>query len=110
MYGEDSAYCYKLKMAGYDNYVIYKSLIYHKVSTSTGVGSLFSTYYIYRNRILFVILNYVGLNKLIGVASNILQCIIRFIQFLSTGKKQHARIMIYAIKDRKIKGRSKREL
>lgn len=108
MYGEDSAYCHNLTIAGYDNYVIKNSTIYHKISATSGIDSLFSTYYIYRNRMLFAYLNFKGLNKYFAVISNIIQCFIRCLYFLAKGKKQHALIMIFAIMDRKNKGKSTR--
>jgi len=51
-----------MKRKGYNIYYQYKSLIYHKESMSVGKKSVLKTFYINRNRILFMRRNVKGLS------------------------------------------------
>lgn len=54
LYYEEFDWCEQIRRRGYKIYYQYKSLIYHKESMTTGKSSLLKTYYINRNRILFM--------------------------------------------------------
>ena len=54
LYYEEFDWCEMFKRKGYKIYYQYKSLIYHKESMTTGKNSPLKTYYITRNRILFM--------------------------------------------------------
>lgn len=54
LYYEEFDWCEQIKRKGYKVYYQYKSLIYHKESMTTGKNSPLKTYYITRNRILFM--------------------------------------------------------
>ena len=53
-YYEEFDWCEQVKRLGYKIYYQPKSLIYHKESMSTGKNSPFKTYYLTKNRILFM--------------------------------------------------------
>nr|WP_295865977.1 glycosyltransferase family 2 protein [uncultured Chitinophaga sp.] len=54
LYYEEFDWCEQFKRHGYKIYYQYKSLIYHKESMTTGKNSPLKTYYITRNRLLFM--------------------------------------------------------
>jgi GT2 family glycosyltransferase len=54
LYYEEHDWCEMIKRAGYQCYFEADSTIYHKESISVGKGSLLKTYYMYRNRLLFI--------------------------------------------------------
>lgn len=54
LYYEEFDWCEQIKRNGYKIYYQPKSLIYHKESMSTGKASPLKTYYLTRNRILFM--------------------------------------------------------
>jgi len=54
LYYEEFDWCNQIKRAGYKIYYQPKSLIYHKESMTTGKESPLKTYYITRNRILYM--------------------------------------------------------
>lgn len=54
LYYEEFDWCEQFRRKGYKIYYQYKSLIYHKESMTTGKNSPLKTYYITRNRILFM--------------------------------------------------------
>ena len=54
LYYEEFDWCNQIKKKGYKVYYQPKSLIYHKESMTTGKSSPLKTYYITRNRILFM--------------------------------------------------------
>ena len=64
LYYEEFDWCEKIKKKGYNIYYQYKSLIYHKESMSVGKNSTLKTFYLNRNRILFMRRNVKGLSFL----------------------------------------------
>lgn len=54
LYYEEFDWCEMFKRKGYKVYYQYKSLIYHKESMTTGKNSPLKTYFITRNRLLFM--------------------------------------------------------
>ena len=67
LYYEELDWCEMLKRAGYQCYYEAGSTIYHKESMSVGKGSLMRTYYMYRNRLLFIRRNNRGVKYWIGL-------------------------------------------
>lgn len=63
LYYEELDWCEMIKRAGYTCYFVGESCIYHKESMSVGKASLLKTYYINRNRLLFIRRNFSGLQK-----------------------------------------------
>lgn len=110
MYGEDVAYSFLMNKMNYDNYVVNDSVIYHKISTTSGKLSVFSIYYIYRNRLLFVYMNYKSFKRLYGLLINSLQIIIRIVTFTLSNKYHLAKALMYSLIDYKVKGISHRNL
>ena len=64
LYYEEFDWCEQIKRKGYNIYYQPKSLIYHKESMSVGKNSVLKTFYINRNRILFMRRNVKGLSFL----------------------------------------------
>ena len=60
LYYEEMDYCERIKRAGYSIWYEAKSTIYHKESMATGKGSTLKTYYLTRNRILYLRRNVKG--------------------------------------------------
>jgi len=54
LYYEELDWCEQIRNGGFEIYVEPKSMIYHKESISVGKASPFKTYYLTRNRILFM--------------------------------------------------------
>ena len=67
LYYEEVDWCESIKKAGYKIYVIPESKVYHKESMSIGKGSTLKTYYMTRNRLLFMRRNTAGFKKLAGL-------------------------------------------
>ncbi len=63
LYYEEIDWCERIKRAGYKIYVVPASRIYHKESMSVGKRSTLKTYYMTRNRVLFMRRNTSGLTK-----------------------------------------------
>jgi GT2 family glycosyltransferase len=61
LYYEEFDWCEQIKRRGYKIYYQSKSLIYHKESMSVGKNSVLKTFYLNRNRILFMRRNVKGL-------------------------------------------------
>ncbi len=57
LYYEEHDWSERIKNQGYKIFVQPKSVVFHKESTSTGIGSPLKTYFINRNRILFMTLH-----------------------------------------------------
>ena len=90
LYEEDSDYCYRMLRKGKHIIYIPSSIIYHKVSASTGAVSPLTQYYTSRNRFLFISKNFEGINKVVAFIYSYLlmikRCIYREINFKYTAK------------------------
>ncbi len=64
LYYEEVDWCETIKRVGYDIYYVPDSRIFHKESMSVGKKSTLKTYYMTRNRLLFMRRNTSGLKKL----------------------------------------------
>lgn len=63
LYYEEIDWCERIKKAGYKIYVVPASKVYHKESMSVGKKSTLKTYYMTRNRVLFMRRNTTGITK-----------------------------------------------
>jgi GT2 family glycosyltransferase len=66
LYYEELDWAAKFKHAGYEINYVGTAEVFHKESVSTGKNSAFKTYYLYRNRLLYIRRNYTGIKKLIA--------------------------------------------
>ena len=66
LYYEELDWAARFKKHGYEVHYNGKAEIYHKESVSTGKNSAFKTYYLYRNRLLYIRRNYSGIKWLIA--------------------------------------------
>lgn len=67
LYYEELDWCEMVKRAGYQCYYVGSSTVYHKESVSVGRGSVLRTYYMHRNRLLFIRRNSAGLKRVSGI-------------------------------------------
>lgn len=67
LYYEELDWAQQIIKAGFEVKVEQKAKIYHKESMSVGKNSSFKTYYMHRNRILFVKRNFKGIKRFIGL-------------------------------------------
>jgi len=68
LYYEEFDWCEQIKRAGYKIYYQPNSLIYHKESMTTGKNSKLKTYYLTRNRVLFMRRNGNSITKVVFLA------------------------------------------
>ena len=64
LYYEEVDWCESIKKAGHKIFVVPESKVYHKESMSIGKGSTLKTYYMTRNRVLYMRRNTSGFRKL----------------------------------------------
>lgn len=110
MYGEDAEYSKRIIKYGYKIKVIKSSVIYHKVSQSTGVLSPFQQYYIYRNRFLYINRNEIGLKKYFYLFSNTFQLVLKSFVYLFKGKISLFKATLFALIDFNKQGISTRTI
>jgi len=67
LYYEEADWCARIKAAGYKIMFVYKSLVLHKESISTGKQSALKIYYLNRNRLVFMRRNIKGKQLYIGI-------------------------------------------
>lgn len=68
LYYEELDWCERIKKAGYRIMYVPESVVFHKESVSTGKQSPLKTYYLNRNRLLFLRRNTSGVTRVAGVA------------------------------------------
>lgn len=68
LYYEELDWCERIKKAGYKIMYVPESVVFHKESVSTGKQSPLKTYYLNRNRLLFLRRNTNGMTRVTGVA------------------------------------------
>lgn len=54
LYYEELDWCEMIKRGGYESHYVAQGTVYHKESVSVGQGSVMRTYYMYRNRLLYI--------------------------------------------------------
>jgi GT2 family glycosyltransferase len=67
LYYEEHDWCALIKRAGYDIYFVADSVVYHKESVSVGKNSPLKTYYMTRNRLLYMRRNTKGFTKYFSI-------------------------------------------
>lgn len=72
LYYEEVDWCESIKKAGYKIYFVPDSRVYHKESMSVGKGSTLKTYYMTRNRLLYMRRNTTGWEKIAWIVYFIL--------------------------------------
>lgn len=68
LYYEELDWAARFKKAGYQIHYVGTAEVFHKESVSTGKNSPFKTFYLYRNRLLYVRRNYKGSRLLIAAS------------------------------------------
>lgn len=97
LYEEDSEYCLRLYEHGLKIIYCPKSIIYHKVSASTGQSSPISQYYTVRNKYRLIQQHYKGINKTIAYIYSTMQIQFRCLKreldwkYYQEGKKAYIR-------------------
>jgi GT2 family glycosyltransferase len=86
LYYEELDWAARFKKAGYEIHYVGIADIFHKESVSTGKNSAFKTYYIYRNRLLYIRRNYSGIRWFISSA--FFTCISTPVHMLKHGVKR----------------------
>ena len=90
LYYEELDWCETIKEKGYKIYVVPKSKVYHKESQSVGKNSTSKTYYMTRNRLLFMRRHTQGLVKISWVLFFILFSIPKnSVKYLITNETDH---------------------
>lgn len=80
VYYDDSDFVFRIRQKGYKIRFVPKSLVLHKVSSSTGGGSSpFSIYYTNRNKIYFIRKNSKNFNKIFAMSFALLSALYKFV-------------------------------
>nr|WP_294493428.1 glycosyltransferase family 2 protein [uncultured Anaerosporobacter sp.] len=99
MYCEDSEYCLRIITAGKKIKYVGNAVLWHKVSSSTGgEESLFSVYYMTRNRLLYL-KTYKQYFSNITIPLFYVTRILRVIQYFIKGDKERSKVVYRALKD-----------
>lgn len=72
LYYEELDWAARFKQAGYEIHYVGTAEVFHKESVSTGKNSAFKSYYLFRNRFLYIRRNYKGIRLLVAGAFFIL--------------------------------------
>ena len=92
LYYEELDWAARFKRQGYEIHYDGKAEIYHKESVSTGKNSAFKTYYLYRNRLLYIRRNYIGFRWLIASAFFVLiSSPVHILKYLLKQENTHAK-------------------
>lgn len=98
LYYEELDWAARIKAAGYDVHYVGTATIYHKESVSTGRHSPFKTYYIYRNRLLYIRRNYRAINYVIATLFFFLVSVpVHTLKHLLRGERLHAKAIGQAL-------------
>ncbi len=98
LYYEELDWAARIKAAGYTVHYVGAVTIYHKESVSTGRHSPFKTYYIYRNRLLYIRRNYKALNYFIASSFFLLvSSPVHIVKHLLKGERKHAGAIVKAL-------------
>lgn len=95
LYYEEHDWCEMIKRAGYKVYYEARSTVYHKESVSVGKSSPLKTYYLTRNRLLFMRRNVKGLTLVINLLFFFLASFpINIIKYIKNGNWSHLKVFI----------------
>lgn len=98
LYYEELDWCERIKKAGYSIEYVPSSKIFHKESISTGKQSPLKTYYINRNRLLFLRRNTTGVIRLAGIAYFLgVAFPKRLLQTIIHNEKQHRKALVRSL-------------
>lgn len=98
LYYEELDWAARFKKHGYEVHYDGKATIYHKESVSTGKNSAFKTYYLYRNRFLYIRRNYVGLRWLIASSFFVfVSSTVHIFTYLLKNENAHAKAVFNAL-------------
>ena len=67
LYYEELDWAARFKKSGFEVHYVGSAELFHKESVSTGINSPLKTYYLFRNRLLYIRRNYRGTSRLIAV-------------------------------------------
>lgn len=109
MYSEDTDLSHQYNKRGLLLKTISESVIWHKESISTGKESPFQIYYLNRGKLQFIYKNYQGIKRRYALFINILLIYSKIIKLILHKDKKY-KFLLYAIKDRKKMGKTKRVL
>lgn len=99
LYYEEHDWSYRIRQAGYQIYVAPRSVVWHKESMSVQKDSPLKTYYLNRNRILYLRRNHQGLRKILASLYMIFVSIPKnLLAFGLFGDRQHWRAYCDALK------------
>lgn len=99
LYYEELDWVVRIKKAGYQTWYVHNSLVYHKFSQTTGQNSTLKTYYLNRNRIMYIRRNLAGFRFITAMFYQLLIVTVRNISiFLLKGKFSHILSYLRAIK------------
>ena len=91
LYYEELDWAARFKKVGYEVHYVGTAEIYHKESVSTGKASPFKTYYLFRNRFLYIRRNYKGLKRLVASLFFVLiSSITHIFKHILKNEKEHA--------------------
>ena len=91
LYYEELDWAARFKQQGFEIHYVGTAEIYHKESVSTGKNSPFKTFYLYRNRLLYIRRNYEGLKWLIASTFFILvSSMVHIFKHRLKNEKEHA--------------------
>ncbi len=92
LYYEELDWAARFKHQGFTVNYVGNVEIYHKESVSTGKNSAFKTYYIYRNRLLYIRRNYTGIKWLVAALFFIfISSTVHMLKHISKNEKAHAK-------------------
>ncbi|WP_081604486.1 glycosyltransferase family 2 protein [Nafulsella turpanensis] len=98
LYYEEHDWCEACKRAGYQVYFQGASRVFHKESVSVGKANPLKTYYLNRNRLLFIRRNATGIQKYIALAFYLLMAFPKNLLFYSIkGQKKHREALVKAL-------------
>lgn len=98
LYYEEHDWCEACKRAGYKVYFQGASKVFHKESASIGKAAPLKTYYLNRNRLLFISRNARGLQKACALAFFLLLAFPKnLIKHLARGEKAHVKALLKAL-------------
>ncbi len=97
LYYEEHDWCEACKRAGYKVYFQGLSRVYHKESVSVGKANPMKTYYMNRNRLLFIDRNARGLQKIIAKLFYLFVAFPKnLVKHTLAGEKEHSRALLKA--------------